>query len=275
MQGKTRTGLGGIGFIVVLLTLGMMAFASSASAAPCTTNILCNGSNQPLRDDNVGNAGAETTNYGADGLASNTEGKLRLSATVPATEPPQKVSNENDANYAYFGVELENNPATSEAECRSATGHVTFADVQNATPSAVYAGISPGGFGPWPITVVSNDPVCGGFAGLVVASNVHLLFPGLGDTTAVGNFLGTYRQPSEVAGECEAGGMELAIAQPQVTVTIGGKGGTVLEKPEIDNGNNNQNAFLCFVSANNDLFPSVAPVWSDEENPLEGAIWKD
>lgn len=241
----------------VAATALMILVPSAAGAAACTNNILCDNAGTALRDD----ATTPPTGggYGAAALATNTEGALRLLAVVPGTEEVV-AANENPANYAYFGVQLERNPATGcAAGEEAATGSVTFADIQNAAPSAVFAGISPGGLGPWSISVRSDK--CATEPGRITVTGVDLLFPGLNNVVATGTFSGTYVQPN--AATCEGGGMELDLKQPGVTVA-----GVLTAR--IDNGKG-QPAFLCFVSGNNYLFPSEAPQWE----PLTGAIWKD
>lgn len=245
----------------LLLFAGFALLPSAASAfPPCETVILCAegepgtppGTETPLRDDTD-----EPEGFGADMLATNTEDELRLQAVIGTTVIAE---NANPANYAYFGLELEHNPATScQPEEEEAKGHVTFADIQNASESAVFAGISPGGFGPWPITVRSDH--CEEDPGKVRVKNVHLLFPGLGNAVAVGEFTGTYVQPN--VNTCEAGGLELDINQPNVIVAG-------IATARIDNGGN-EPALLCFVSANNYILPEEAPNWK----PLLGTIWKD
>jgi hypothetical protein len=242
--------------------------AAMAEAEPCTNNILCDNAGNALRDDLA--EPPLSGNYGADIMAVNTEGPLRL---LGEKEGKVVAANSNPKGYAFFGVELESNPTTGSCAAghRFAKGHVTFADIQNAeltepveVPSSpVYSGISPGGFGPWEVEIAS-DSCAGGAgepaAGEVVVHNVHLFFPVLG-ATATGTFLGTYVQPG--AG-CEGGGIKLDVEQPEVTVTGA-------ETAEVDNGEAGKNAFLCFVSSNNVLYPETAPTWS----PLHGAIWKD
>lgn len=249
--------------VVPAVLFGAFALMPSAASAfpPCETTILCaegepgGGVETPLRDDAT--APPEGGGYGADMMATNSQGVLALTATTFG------VTNSNPKNYAYFGLELESNPETScQAGKEEAKGSVTFADIQNASPSPVFAGISPGGFGAWPISVRSDH--CETNPGKVTVSNVHLFFPELLGAVASGTFTGTYVQPNAVT--CEGGGVELDKAQPGVTVE------TPLgpSAAEISNGAGGA-AFLCLVDANNYVFPAVAPEWE----PLEGAIWKD
>lgn len=241
--------------VVPVALLGAFAVAPSGAMAaeePCVNNVLCDNAGNALRDDGVAPEG-----FGTDAMASNTQGTLRLQAVIGETVI---ASNQNPANYAYFGLELESNPETScQAGKEEAEGSVTFADIQNAQESEVFAGISPGGFGPWPITVRSNH--CEEDPGKVRVKNVHLLFPGLNNAVAEGEFTGTYVQPN--ATTCEGGGLELDINQPNVTVAG-------VATARIDDGAG-EPALLCFVSANNYVFPTEAPEWE----PLTGAIWKD
>lgn len=96
-------------------------------------------------------------------------------------------------------------------------------------------------------------------------ANVSLLFETFAagsPVTATGSFIGKYEQPGA---NCPAGGVKLEIKQPGITTS------PVTEKPELDNGEEG-NAFICFVSANNYVFPTTAPTWA-LSNPK--GIWKD
>lgn len=262
--------------VTLAVVLAMAIGSSSASAAPCPTNILCDGAENPIRSDFTGAPALK--GYGGDLLATNSESTLRLLA-LEGEEPV--FANSNPANYAYFGIELMTNPPTSKTTCNDAEGWVTFADIQNAEPSPVYAGISPTRFGPWPVVVFSNalneeeppKPVCGENAGKVFIEDTHLLFSNIGGgNTAIasGTFVGDYVQPEE---GCEGGGVELAGPQPGITVTALGQNFS----GAIDNGAGG-NALICFVSSNNALYPTEAPTWgpfSDEEGSPVPGIWKD
>ncbi len=242
--------------LVAMFALG--AVASSASAAACTGFVLCNNSNEKLRDDfTEPPEGVSGGSFGTSALAVNTAGKLRFCATVIS-----KVCNENPAGYAFFGVKLHSDPPTVAAgtECKEglgeAEGWVTFVDIQNATPGAAYDDTSPGDNGPWPIGVRSDN--CKVKPGVVRIEHAALLFAGLGNATATGTFTGTWVQPGSCPGG--SGGVKLDIKQPGIT----------LKEAEVDNGAG-ANAFICFVSSNNYLFPTAAPTWA----PFTGNIWKD
>jgi hypothetical protein len=234
---------------------------SAASAAACTTNVLCNNSNEALRDDAV--TPPTGGGYGTSALAVNTAGTLRFCATLLGL----KKCNENPTGYAFFGVKLHSNPATSATKCEEATGWVTFVDVQNATTSGakspVYDNTSPGSNGAWPISVKSDNTGCPlAERGKVTIEKSALYFPELLGVNATGTFTGKWVQPGECAGG--SGGVKLEVKQPGVTLSTG-------EKPEVDNGPKAENAFICFVSANNYLYPEKAPAWT----PLVGNVWKD
>jgi len=77
-----------------------------------------------------------------------------------------------------------------------------------------------------------------------------------------GAIVGKYVQPNPTT--CKAGGMELKIEQ---MLEING----VSEPRAIDNGAPAGIAFICFVSSNNNLYPTTPPAWG----PFTGAIWKD
>jgi len=210
----------------------------------------------------------EFEGFGTDALAVNTAGALRFSTKISGVA----FRNKNPAGYAFFGLKLETNPPS--ANCSEATGQVRFADIQDATPSAVFDGN-----GAWKIRVKSD--LCSSEPGKVKVENTSLLFEQLGagktPVISTGEFVGTYSQPSSVAGKCPAGGVELAIDQPGITTTPASTG------VEIDNGTTGKNAYICFVSANNYLFPETEPKWAPF-NALNGpaeevykgvGIWKD
>lgn len=243
--------------VLLLAALALLPSSAFAAEEPCTNNVLCDNAGTALRDDFNAPKG-----FGTDMLATNTQATLRLVAL--AGETPV-FSNSNPANYAYFGLELLSNPATSTEVCNDAEGWVTFADIQNATPSPVYAGISPTRFGPWPFTVKSDNTGCPeAERGRVTIEDTHLFFSAA-EATASGTFVGSYEQPGA---NCEGGGVKLDVAQPGITVEAGGEKFAA----RVDNGAEvPSNAFICFVSANNSLFPTTAPTWE----PLTGAIWKD
>lgn len=255
--------------------------APSAGAAACTEFVLCNNSNEKLRDDfteppaetegepEPGVKGKVKGGFGTSGLAVNTAGKLRFSAELLGL----RATNENPKGYAFFGVKLDSNESTSTTACHKASGWVEFVDVQDASPSAVYSGEAPfkpaaparGGLGPWRISANSDNTGCPeAERGKVTVSNVSLFFPGLtGAPTAVGSFTGKWVQPGSCPGG--SGGVKLDVKQPGITLSNGAT------KPELDNGTANTNAFVCFVSANNYLFPTTAPTWE----PFTGNVWKD
>jgi len=248
---------------VVVAMFALAVGASSASAAACTGFVLCNNSNEKLRDDfTEPPEGVSGGSFGSSALAVNTAGKLRLCSTVSTI----KVCNENPAGYAVLGVKLHRDPPTVAAgtECKEglgeAEGWVTFVDIQNWTPSAVFDDTSPGDNGPWPIGVRSDN--CKVKPGVVRIEHAALFFPGLANLMATGTFTGTWVQPGSCPGG--SGGVKLDVKQPGITLSGA-------EKPEIDNGTANVNAFICFVSSNNYLYPTTVPTWA----PFTGNIWKD
>jgi hypothetical protein len=84
----------------------------------------------------------------------------------------------------------------------------------------------------------------------------------LGKTSAQGN----QSTPLNPTTPCAGGGGELNVEQ---SLEVNG----ALAARAIDNGTTGatSRAILCFVSANNYLYPTTAPTWG----PLTGAIWKD
>jgi len=231
----------------------------------------------------------EKGGFGTSLLAVNTAGPLRLLAKLgTATEDLF----EYPAGYAFFGLKLDKNSVTSTTKCETATGYVTFVDIQDATTlnekgdkvsSPAYSGEGPfkptlptgarGGLGPWLLKINSDNTGCSeAERGKVTISNVSLYFPTLSGLVATGQFVGKYVQPTDgTVAPCPAGGVELAISQPGINLTLG-------TTPELDNGTTGKNAFICFVSSNNYVFPKTAPTWapfSDFTKSEKPGIWKD
>lgn len=201
---------------------------------------------QNLRDD-VTDA---PEGYGTDLLAVNINGPLRYRFS------PGGVAAENSIpkGYVFFGLKLDKNPVAANGV--EATGWVPLADIQRASTSAVFSGDKPST--PWLFKVRSDlsteNP------GRVLIENTSLLLETVGVTVA-GAFQGIYQQPGTI---CPAGGVKLNIGQPGV-VTVPAS----TTEPKLDNGAGG-NAYICFVSANNYVFPTNEPVWT----PLTGEIWK-
>jgi len=231
----------------------------------CTDFVLCNTSNTGLRDDLV--EPPEGGSFGADALAVNTQAPLRLCEKFKAAVGCEGLTNKNPINDAFFGLKLHENPTS--ANCHTATGWVEWADIQNATAtggasSPVFAGTSPGDNGAWSLSVRSNR--CSTNPGRVSIDRfaIYLPVPNWWVTTpSTGEIVGTYVQPGAV---CAAGGVELNVEQ-QIEVN------DVLAARTIDNGTTGTatKAILCFVSANNYVYPKTGPEWKE----LQGAIWKD
>jgi hypothetical protein len=257
-----------IGLAPALLVAAFALAPSGASAAACATKVLCNGSNAALRDDAV--TPPAGGGYGSSALATDTNGPLRLSALGSF--------NENPTGYAFFGVKLDKDPNTSTTACEKATGWVTFVDIQNAKNntgafSPVYDNTSPGFNAAWPFKVNSDNTGCAvAERGVVTIENVALFFPNLatGNVTVTGTMKGKYVQPGATS-KCQAGGVELNKAQ---MMTVNG----VNLEVEISNGAAKEAGFVCFVSANNNLFPEAAPKWEkfkDEAGSATPGLWKD
>ncbi|MGO8905694.1 MAG: hypothetical protein ACLQMH_08735 [Solirubrobacteraceae bacterium] len=251
--------------------------AQAAEKAACTKYVLCPSTNNEaaLRDDLL--EPPEGGSFGTDGLAVNTQGPLRLCKEVSAGACAG-VNNMNPVNDAFFGIKLHEDrlaPVTTKEkeECKEAAGHeaaatgwVEWADIQDATStggtaSAVYAGTSPGDNGAWSLSVRSN--LCTTNPGRVSIDKfaLYLTFPKwVATTPSTGEIVGKYVNPTT---PCAGGGVELNIEQ---TLEINDVSGT----RAIDNGSGGK-AILCFVSANNYLYPEKGPVWEK----LIGGIWKD
>jgi hypothetical protein len=263
--------------------LAVAAFAlvpSGASAVPVQCRVLadaaaqhfgveCNNppgvvEPQNLRENNDGvSTSPQSTNYGTDGFAVNTAGKLRFCATSALLG---RICNSNPAGYAFFGLKLFTNPESSATVCRRAEGNIPWVDIQRATSSPVFDGA----LSAWTFSVNSDNAGCSSTQkGVVTVRNASLLFETLaagGPVIATGTFKGVWSQPSSAAGKCPAGGIEINKVQSGITTE------PETTAIEIDNGEATPApAFICFVSANNYLYPDTAPVWA----PFTGAIWKN
>jgi hypothetical protein len=236
----------------------------------CTTNVLCSGNSgaEPLRDD----ATTPPTGggYGTSVLAVNTAGNLRYGFKVAGVT----ARNEIEAGYADFGIKLVENPKSKAGECVVAKGLVTWVDIQkaglsgNKKSSPVYDNTEKA----WPLSVRSD--FCATEPGVVKVEGVGLFLPELEKEVVGGALTGKYVQPTggEVA-PCPAGGVEFNVKQPLVTLSVGEAGSF-----ELDNGTVGKPAFLCFVAANNYLFPKTAPKWapfSDFTESEKPGLWKD
>jgi len=261
---------------------------SAAASAPCAkTTVLCDGANNALRDDftiepksTIGELGTVEGAFGTSVLDVNTHGPLRLCATIGGL----KTCNENPAGYAFFGLKVDKNATSSATKCEEATGWVEFVDIQNAksgvNSSPVYGGegffkpAAParGGLGPWPVSIKSDEAICGAEAGKVTISNVSLYFSKL-LLTVTGVIVGRYIQPNMgTPHTCPAGGVEIATGEQKGLKLSAGS------KPEIDNGTAAKAGFICNVSSNNWFFPKTAPTWEPFEDfnaSAEPGIWKD
>lgn len=261
---------------VLAAVLGVGTSSASAAEGACANNVLCGRNStatnaERLRDDFVEPPeGVSGGSFGASLLAVNTAGALRLTSGA--------AFNENPKGDAFFGLKLHSNPPTvaTGTVCKEglgeAEGWVLFADIQNATnnagePSPVYDDTSPGDNGPWPIGIRSDH--CSARAGVVTIEHVALFLPKLaGGVTVTGVLTGNWVQPTIGAEEgCKGGrgGVELKEKQ---TVTLNGTSG---QEIKINNGVAGKLAFICFVSSNNELFPTTPPTWA----PFTGGIWKD
>jgi hypothetical protein len=234
----------------VLLTactvVGCMLALGVGNAA---ANVLNAAGGVALRDDLT--TPPSNAQYGADILAQNTKSILAL--TVGGV-----VQNRNPINDAFVGLQLHSNPEAKN--CSTATAYATFVDLQNATTpggvsSPVYADTLID-----PFRVDINSDLCTTNPGQVLIQGVGLYFPTL--AVEVRGFIkGLYEQPGV---NCAAGGVKLNLAQPGLLVNGAGT-------PEVGISNGaGAVAYLCFVSANNYVFPTVPK----ELGPLTGEIKK-
>ena len=190
--------------------------------------------------------------YGADILVQNTKGILAL--TVGGV-----VQNKIPINDAFAGLQLHSNPEAKN--CSTATLYYEFVDLQDAnTPSGVnspmYADTL---IAPWRVDI--NSDLCPTNPGKVTISGLGLYFPTLASEVR-GTLQGLYEQPGA---NCAAGGIKFNLAQPLLTINGAGP------PPELGISNGaGAAAFLCFVSANNYVYPTVPK----ELGPPTGEIKK-
>jgi hypothetical protein len=243
----------------VLFALAVVGclFAVGASSAMAKSILEAKGGKEgaaafvPLRDDLT--TAPSNAQYGADILTQNTKAALAL--TVAGV-----VQNRNATNYAFVGLKLHSNPEAKN--CSTAVGYVEFADFQNAENSAganspVYSDTL---IDPWRFEIRSD--MCATNPGKVTIYGTGFWFPVLA-TEVRGTITGVYEQPG--VANCTGGGVKLDLAQPLLTINGAGP------PPEAGISNNaGGNAFLCFVSANNYLYPTVGK----ELGPLTGEIKK-
>lgn len=238
-----------------LFALGV--FASTASAVThCSKNVLCgNKAEESLRDDL-----ASATGYGSSMVAVNTAGAIRLTGFLSGKGRSQLVK--VPSGYAYIGIDLHENQETSTTACHKATGWVTFANLSNTEgyyeKELVLTNTSPGYNGAWPVSINSSNTGCtienrGKVTIEAVALNELVL--GALSYTYTGTLTGRFVQPGSCSGG--SGGIELAASQPGITSSE-----KSVEKIEIDNGTSGSPAYLCFVAANNYLYPEKAPSWT-------------
>lgn len=188
-----------------------------------------------LRDDLL--TPPSNAQYGADILAQNTVNNVTL--TIGATEISSPQFD------VFLGIKLHSNPPTA-ANCTVATGYVTFVDFQSETTivkevvmqTPVYADDL---IAPWRLDI--RSALCAEKPNVITISGVGLYFPTL-TSEARGAITGKYEQHGA---NCSAGGVKLDMNQPGLLVN----GANV--EPKVNE------PFLCFVSANNYVFPK-APV---------------
>jgi hypothetical protein len=264
--------INGRALLALAPVLAAAAFAlapAAASAAECRVltsaaetgaKAPCNNPSGVLAPQNL-RANTDTPEgYGTDALAVNTHQAIRYRFEIGGVFFNQVIPTGD----LMFGVKLQSNPESSTTECRAATGTIPWVDIQNAKPTAVFDGSAA-----WTFSINSNR--CSSKPGEVIISNVSLLFETLGTgksaITAAGTILGKYSQPS--AEKCPAGGIELVIVQRGITTK------PATEEFQLDNDDGGI-AYVCFVSANNYLFPETAPKWEKftDINGIKGAgIW--
>ncbi len=266
-----------VGLLPLLAVAASAVVPSAAAAVACESQVLCNAAGVNLRDDL--SEGPTGGGFGTDGLAVNTQGPLRWCEKYVSGTGCGGTTNKNPANDAFVGITLRENrafpkTAKEKEECKeaagreaAATGWVQWVDIQDATStggtsSPVYAGTSPSANGPWSLTIRSDEcttnpgrVTIGKFAAYLPVPNWILTTP------TTGGLVGKYVNPGST---CAGGGAELNVEQ---ALELNGASAA----RTIDDGTTGTTtkAILCFVSANNSLYPTTAPTWG----PFMGAIW--
>jgi hypothetical protein len=250
--------IGAIGMCVIGVAIPTAALAENA---PCTKSVLCEKAGVAYRDDLL--FGAVTTEahsvvegeaakrkvtggFGESFLLKNTAGKIRQTHSGSSSE---LITIEK--NNGSFGIQVDENPATSATECHKATGWVTWARNSLSGLGALMS-VAPykpkeghGGIGPWPVKIYSASAACGAKAGEVLIEGVAFsLAPGTYPTTT-GTLTGTWVQPKIEGKEGCAGGeggIKLNHAQPGIVAKrVSGEELVT----EIDGGEATTSAYLC------------------------------
>jgi hypothetical protein len=273
---------------VLLVAAFALAPAGAAASAPCTTNVVCDGSNNGLRDDLTapptkvkGELGEVAEGgFGTSLLAVNTGSPWRFTRAIAGSEIHSEVA----AGYVFLGLKLDHNPATSGTKCEEATGWVDFVNISRWTSEGrtdpAYGGEASfkptlpagarGGLGPWTVSIKSEQ--CKTEPGKVTISNVSLYLPKEA-LTITGTLIGRYMEPNVgTPHTCPAGGVEIATGEQAGLKLSAGS------KPEFDNGTGGKPAFICNVVSNNWFFPKTAPTWGPFEDfnaSAEPGMWQD
>jgi hypothetical protein len=153
------------GLVSLLAVAALGVGASSSSAAACRVLVYaeksegqgvgCNNPPGVTIPQNIRAGTDAPEGFGTDALAVNTKGGLRFCATSAVLG---KLCNSNPTGYAFFGLKVDKNPVSSATKCESASGWVPWADVQHASPSAVFSGDVPAKA--WTFTVESDSKAC-------------------------------------------------------------------------------------------------------------------
>jgi hypothetical protein len=211
-----------------------------------------------VRDDLsvVGTNAPTNAQYGADLLTQNTLGQLALTKGPALTAVVQNIIPQFDS---FVGLKLHSNPTATTTSV--ATGYAVFADFQKSEKGAAGGGNSPvypdNVIAPWRVDINGAKNAA---PNVVKITGVGLYFPVLG-VEVRGNITGTY--VNKAAGFCTGGGIRLDILQPGLLLN-----GAAGQELGINNTIANKNAFLCIVSADNYVYPTVPK----ELGPLTGEI---
>jgi hypothetical protein len=237
MRGPIRSAL------VVAGAVAGCLLAFGAGSAMAVNVLTASGGMQAggLRDDLT--TPPSNGNYGADLLASNKSG-LQWTQGGASQEPLAQ----NPQWDVLVGLKLNSNPVVSETTCSAAAGYVEFADFQGTTHMGASFPFYADTLTRWRVTINSANTKGCTEPGVVTISGVGLYNPVWG-SEVTGTIIGVYAQPGPGA-PCAAGGVQLNLIQRGLLANGANVG------LGFDNGVVGANAFLCFVSSDNYVYPS-------------------